>query len=376
MSAANLRVDTLPARSDAGRPHFCIVLLTGLGDVVNGLPLVNAIRDAYPQSRITWIAEPVPAAMIAGHRSIDRVVVYRRRDGLRGLLPLWRDLRAEEKMDVTLNLNVYFKSAWPTMFSLAPRRIGFGRDRAFEGVWLFSNERLPAVPRSHTADMFLELAQYLEIPVASPEWRIEFNELEIAERTEFFSKLGSRPVVTIVPASATHKKDWIADRWATVADALERDFGFTVVIAGGPGDREQGIAREIVKLSQAHINWGMSDSVRRLAWMLSGSSLVIAPDTGPVHIARALNVPVVGLYGHTNPWRVGPWRAFQDLWIDNYTEPGEQPDASNRSPKWNRMPTITVSQVMEKVDYAVRNYNVMRTHQVITQSAETAANAI
>jgi len=64
------------------------------------------------------------------------------------------------------------------------------------------------------------------------------------------------------------------------------------------------------------------------------------------------------------------------LWIDNYTEPDEQPDASNRSPKWDRMPTITVAQVMEKVDYAVRTYDLMRTQHVITQSAETAANAI
>ena len=356
-------------------PHFCIVLLTGLGDVVNGLPLVNAIRDAYPRARITWVAEPMPAAMLNGHPSIDRIVVYRRREGLRGLRSLWRDLRSGTKIDITLNLNVYFKSVWPTFFSLAPRRIGFAQDRAFEGVWLFSNERLAAVPRSHTADMFLEFAQYLEIKVAHPEWRIRFTPAEVADRAGFFSSLGSRPVATIVPASASHKKDWIAERWAMIADALERDFGFTVVLAGGPGEREQQIAREIVKLSQASIQWAMSDSVRRLAWIVSGSALVLAPDTGPVHVARALNVPVIGLYGHTNPWRVGPWRAFQDLWIDNYTEPGEQPDESNRKPKWDRMPTITVAQVLEKVQRAVDKYAVTHSGSSPDLPGETAANA-
>lgn len=360
---------------DPDRPHFCIVLLTGLGDVVNGLPLVNAIRDAHPDARITWVAEPVPASMLSGHGSIDRIVTYRRRDGVRGLLPLWRDLRAGDRIDITLNLNVYFKSAWPTVFSLAPRRIGFGRDRAFEGVWLFSNERLPAVKRSHTADMFLEFARNLDIPVGEPEWRIEFTDSEITERTRFFDNLGSRPVATIVPASASHKKDWLADRWAMVADALERDFGFQVVLAGGPGDRERNIAREIVGLSKASIHWAMSDSVRRLSWILSGSRVVIAPDTGPVHIARALNVPVIGLYGHTNPWRVGPWRAFQDLWIDNYTEPGEPPDPSNRRPKWERMPTITVDQVLGKVQLAVTKYGVTTRTLTFNPPAEKAFNA-
>lgn len=360
-------------RDDHDVPHFCIVLLTGIGDVVNGLPLANAVRDAYPRSRITWIVEPVPSAVLEGHPSIDRIVKFRRRDGMRGLAPLWRDLRAGEKIDITLNLNVYFKSTWPTLFSRAPRRIGFGRDRAFEGVWLSSNERLPAAPRAHTADMFLEFAHHLEIPLSEPEWRIAFTGSEIRDRTRFFDELEARPVATIVPASASYKKDWLAERWAGVADALERDFGFTVVIAGGPGAREEEIAREVVARSSASIRWAMSDSVRRLMGIISGSSLVLAPDTGPVHIARALGVPVIGLFGHTNPWRVGPWRAFEDLWVDNYTEPGELPDASNRSPRWNRMPTITVDQVLEKVQRAVDNYHVTRNFP--NSNAEGASNA-
>lgn len=347
-------------RRNSPDEHFCVVLLTGLGDVVNGLPLVNAIRDARPQSRITWVAEPMPASMLRGHTSIDRIVTYRRRDGIRGLLPLWRDLHRDVPIDTTLNLNVYFKSAWPTIFSRAPRRIGFGRDRAFEGVWLFSNERLPSVPRTHTADMFLEFARQLEIPVATPEWRIRFADDERAEQSRFFEGFDGRPVVTIIPASATHKKDWMAERWAMVADALERDFGFNVVLAGGPGEREQAIAHEITERSSARIHWGMSDSVRRLSWIIDGSDLVIAPDTGPVHIARALEVPVIGIYGHTNPWRVGPWRAYEDLWVDNYTEPGAQPNASDRSPKWDRMSTVTVEQVLAKVQHAVDHYDAGR----------------
>ena len=80
--------------------------------------------------------------------------------------------------------------------------------------------------------------------------------------------------------------------------------------------------------------------------------MVIAPDTGPVHIARALEVPVIGLYGHTNPWRVGPWRKYEDLWVDAYTDPGEAPDPSNFTPKLERMERITAAEVLERVERA------------------------
>src|SRR4029079_4159992 len=161
-----------------------------------------------------------------------------------------------------------------------------------------------------------------------------------------------------IPASGSYKKDWLPARWAGVADSLQSDFGFQVVIAGGPGERERAIAGEISEESSATIESAMGDSVRRLASIIDGSSLIIAPDTGPVHTSRALGTPVIGVDGHTNPWRVGPWRAYQDLWIDKYTEPGTLPDPSNRKPKWDVMPTIAVEDVMDRVAVAVDKYSV------------------
>lgn len=336
--------------------HVCIVLLTGLGDVVHGLPLVNALKDDDPTRRITWVVEPMPAPLLAGHPSVDRVVVYRKKDGLRGIRQLARDLAAGERIDLTLNLNVYTKSVWPTLLSRAPHRLGFDRGRSFEGVWLASNHHLDRRPRAHTADMFLEFAEHLGLPVPDPSWRIPFTPDERSAQAEFFAQLDGRPVATIVPASANAKKDWPAPRWAAVADALAHDFGYRVVLAGGPGEREQRTAREIVERSSSPPVWALGDSIRQLTWILAGSRLVLAPDTGPVHIARALGVPVIGLYGHTNPWRVGPWRKYHDLWVDRYTEPGEPPDPSNFTPKLGRMEEITVRDVVEKVALAAERY--------------------
>jgi heptosyltransferase I len=96
--------------------------------------------------------------------------------------------------------------------------------------------------------------------------------------------------------------------------------------------------------------------VRRLIWLIGGSRLLIAPDTGPVHIARALDVPVIGLYGHTNPWRVGPYRRFEELWVDTYTEPGSAPDPSNRTPRLGRMERISVDDVLARVSHALEHH--------------------
>jgi heptosyltransferase I len=209
--------------------------------------------------------------------------------------------------------------------------------------------------------MYLQFLDHLGVPrLDPPQWGFTLTDEERGAQAEFFAPFEGRPVAAIVPASKNARKDWPAARWAEVVDALERDFGFRVVIVGGPGERETAIAREIVERASSRPVWGLGDGVRRLLWLLGASRLVLAPDTGPVHIARALSVPVVGLYGHTNPWRVGPYRAFEDLWVDRYTEPGETPDTSNFTPKLGRMEQITVADVVERVQLAVDRYGVLR----------------
>ncbi|MDB4950036.1 MAG: glycosyl transferase family 9 [Gemmatimonadetes bacterium] len=342
-----------PLRYPASR--VCIVLLTGLGDVVNGLPLVNALKLHDPSCHVTWVVEPMPSGVLLHHPAVDDVVVYDKKRGWRGIADLRRDL-AGRRFDLTINLNVYFKSVWPTLLSAAPHRLGFERGRASDGVWLAANHHLAPAPRAHTLDMFLEFAAHLGLSAETVEWRLPMTDAERREQEAFFAPLRDRPVVGIVPASANRKKDWFPDRYARMVDTLERDFGFRTVLVGGPGERETALAREIVDRASAKPAWGLGDGIRRLVWMVDGCDLLIAPDTGPVHIARALEVPVIGLYGHTNPWRVGPYREYQDLWVDRYTDEGEAPDPSRFDPKLDRMERITVDDVLERVRRAAARY--------------------
>ena len=333
--------------------HICIILLTGLGDVVHGLPVVNALKRAWPDARITWVVEPMPSGILQPHPAIDRVVVYEKKRGLHGVLDLRRQLRGE-KFDIAINFNIYFKSIFATAFSGAPERWTFGRDRARDGVWLAGNRHLPSRPRRHTLDMFLEFVEVLGVDPYPLEWRLQVTPEERVQQEQFVEQLDGRRAVALVPASANAKKDWPAERYIAVADAIEHDLGARAVLVGGPGAREVTAARVIQAGARTEPLWMMGDGVRRLIWILDACAAAVAPDTGPLHIARAVGTPVVGLFGHTNPWRVGPYRAYEDLWIDAYTEPGEAPDPSNFTPKLGRMETIDARDVIERVERALR----------------------
>ena len=335
-----------PVELPAGA-RICVVLLTGLGDVIHGLPVVNALKRADPTCRITWVVEPMPAPVLEGHPAVDEVVVFRKKAGARGVAELARALRGR-RFDVTLNLNIYFKSVFPTVLSGAPVRLGFDRARSRDFTWLFANRHLRPNPRAHTQDMFLEFLDRLGVERGPLEWRLAPTAAEARAQAAHFAGF-DRPVAAVVPASANAKKDWLPERYARVMDALAEDFGYAPMIVGGPSERERRITDAILAASKVRPAVELGDGIRRLVWLLGGSDLVIAPDTGPVHIARALGVPVVGLYGHTNPWRVGPYRRFEELWVDTYTEPGAAPDPSNAEPKLGRMERITVDAVLDRV---------------------------
>lgn len=333
--------------------HICIVLLTGLGDVVHGLPVVNALRRAWPDTRITWVVEPMPAGILQPHAAIDQVIVYEKKAGIAGVLDLRRRM-ARERFDVTINFNIYFKSIFATIFSGAPERWTFGRDRARDGIWLAGNRHLPPRARRHTQDMFLEFVEALGVDPYPLEWRLEITPAEREQQHDFTERLNGRRAVALVPASANAKKDWPPERYVEVVNAIEHDLGARAVLVGGPGAREVSAARTIEARADTKPLWMMGDGVRRLIWIMDACAAAVAPDTGPLHIARALGTPVVGLFGHTNPWRVGPYRAYEHLWIDAYTEPGEPPDPSNWSPKLDRMETIDARDVVAKVELALQ----------------------
>ncbi len=349
-----IELDTPPLLPTEGSVNVCMVLLSGVGDVVHGLPLALDVKRRNPSAFLTWVAEPAPAEILRHHAAVDRVIVFDTGSGWRGVQRLHREM-AGRRADLTLNLQRYFKSVWPTLFSRAPVRIGLPPWMTRDGVRYVNTHAIPGGSWKHTQDVFLDVRPALGVDRNAPvEWNICFSDSERADQRAFFDHLGDRRVVTLVVASANPKKDWPAPRYAELADILDSEFGVQVILAGGPSERERGIASQIASRTASTLIDALGDSVRRLMWMIDGSDVVVAPDTGPLHIAHALNVPVVGLFGHTNPWRVGPWRRFHHLVLDQYTDSDDLPDPAAYAPKDGRMGAIHVVDVVERVSAALR----------------------
>jgi heptosyltransferase I len=164
-------------------------------------------------------------------------------------------------------------------------------------------------------------------------------------------------VASIVVGTSKPEKDWMPERWAEVVDALHSDFGIRAVLVGGKSERELRAA-SIIEQRATHkpVN-ALGSGLRNLVSILDGSALVLSPDTGPLHMAVALDRPVISLIGYMNPKRVGPYRKFRDLLIDAYGDPGED-YAITMDKRPGRMERITVRDVMEKVQVWRDKYDV------------------
>jgi heptosyltransferase I len=329
-----------------GNERIGLVMMSAVGDAVHALPVVNAIKRHAPASRLTWVLQPGPAALVHGHPAVDEIVEFDRSKGLAAFTDIRAKLK-ERPFDLEIGLQVYFKAGLVTSFTRAPIKLGFDRERARDFNWLFTNRRIPRHEPRHVQDQYFEFLRELGISPDPIVWNLGPWEQERAWQRDFFAKV-DRPVASIVVGTSKPEKDWMPERWAEVVDALYSDFGVRAVLVGGRSERELRAA-SIIEQRAAHrpIN-ALGSGLRNLVSILDGSALALSPDTGPLHMAVALDRPVISLIGYMNPKRVGPYRKFRDLLIDAYGEPGED-YAITMDKRPGHMERITVRDVMEKV---------------------------
>lgn len=336
--------------------RVCIVMLSALGDAVHVLPVVNALKASWPTCEITWIIQTVPHRLVSGHRSVDRFLIFRRHRGLGA----WQSYRSlvrsfpDEPYDLVLSLQVYFKAGIIAALAPAYRTLGFDRTRARDLNWLFTDERLPFRGERHVQDQYFEFLEHLGVAIEPVVWDLGIHPAERMTQRAFFGRL-DRPACAVVVGTSKREKNWNAEGYARVLEALECDHGLQPVLVGGPSASEREMAERIRSLTRARTIDALADDPRRLVWLLGGSALVISPDTGPLHIARALDVPVVGLYGYTNPKRTGPYRRYGDLVADGYARFAGEQYAISRTCR-DGMRRITVEMVLEKVALARERY--------------------
>jgi heptosyltransferase I len=325
--------------------RVAIVLMSALGDVTFGLPLATAIRRARPDVHLTWIVQRGPDELLVGHPAVNELVHFDRKGGVAAYLDIRRRL-ATRPFDVVLDLQTALKAGLVTAFARAPIKWGIDRSRARDANTWFTTHQLPPAPRRHMVDQFLEFAAVLGVGPEPLDYGLRPSD---AARVYANGTLpGDEPCVALVLASSAAHKNWFPERWAEVAEHLVRERRMRVVLVGGTSEVERSAASAITARVGASAINALGSGVGNAIGLLERAALVIAPDTGPLHMAVALGRPVIGLYGSTNPKWVGPYR--QPTWstIDAYGDVGEDyPSTTAR--REGRMARVTVAAVRDAV---------------------------
>lgn len=339
-------------RLDGAR--VAIVMMSAIGDAVHVLPVVNALKRFAPTLHLTWILQPGPASLVGGHPAVDEVLRVDPARGWRAFAEVGRELR-RRRFDLVLDLQVAFKAGLVTALSRAPVKLGFDRARARDLNWLFTTRRIPPRPPGHVQDQYFEFLDAIGVPHGTAEWGLgPWGEEERARQREFVASVG-RPYAAINVATSNPDRDWLPERWAAVVDTLHDRYGLASVLVGAATEREREIERAIRSAAKRDTVSALGSGLRGLVGILDAAELVLALDSAPLHVAVALDRPVVSLMANADPRRTGPYRRFHDLIVDAYHDPGEDAPVSMRR-RWGRMPRITVEDVLDRVAVWDRRY--------------------
>ncbi|WP_305841315.1 glycosyltransferase family 9 protein [Photobacterium leiognathi] len=286
---------------------ICILRLSAIGDVCHAIAVVQAIQKHWPETSITWVVGKTEAQLVSTLPNI-KVVSFDKKAGWQGIKTVWHTLK-DQKFDALLDMQVALRASLLSLGIKARYKVGFSRQRAKEGQWLFTNKKLPQTTAPHVLDNFAEFARYLGVPFTEPHWHIPLSSEDIAFAQQHINK----PTLIISPAASKDERNWLTERYAAVADhAVEK--GLTVILCGSPTQREQALGESIIQHCYHPItNLIGKTSLIQLTALLKYATVVIAPDSGPAHLATTQGTPVIGLYGHSNPTRTGPYLSQQNV---------------------------------------------------------------
>lgn len=279
-------------------PRILIVRLSALGDVIHGVPVACALRDAFPRATIGWVVEGRTAELLEAHPAIDHVIRAPRGwlKSPRAVLALRRELRSHD-FEVAIDLQCLTKSAIAAKLSGAPRRIGKAGSDGRELSKLFHNELVP-VGGEHVIDHYLELLAPLGITAP----RVHFDLPErasdglLAEQILHTDELPRGRFAVLNPGAGWSSKIWPPERYGELAGRLLSDYGMpTLAVWGLPDEKPLGEA--IVAASGGAARLAPPTSVLELGAVCRRAALFVGSDTGPMHLAVAVGTPTISLHG-------------------------------------------------------------------------------
>ncbi len=335
---------------------ICILRLSAIGDVCHAVSVVQAIRRHYSNARITWVIGKIEAQLLEGLPGVE-LVVFDKKQGRAAYSRLKQQFKGQQ-FDVLLHMQLAFRANLAARCIPARVKIGFDKSRSKELHSLFINKRISPQSEPHVLEGFQNFARAIGVQCDTPDWDMPFEETHVAKAAELLQ--GLQRIFVISPAASKAERNWLTDRYAAMADYAS-EKGFCVVLTGGPTESERALAEAIISHTKAEIRnlVGLTD-LKTLVCVLKQASLVLAPDTGPTHMAVTVATPVIGLYAHSNPKRTGPYRYLDyvvEVYNSNITQqqgkPVDQLRWGTRAKGDNLMAQITLERVQQMFDRVI-----------------------
>ena len=278
--------------------RILVIKLSSLGDIAHALPAVRALKERTG-AELDWVVQPEYAPLLACCPDVERTIEFPRRDFLRGFWSFLRELRRAE-YDAVVDLQGLMKSALAARLARGRSRVGPAWAR--EGApWLYdARPAKTAGPRRHAVDELMDVVQLIAPGAATPpEPKLVFPEAA--------SDGDPGPHVALAPFSRWDTKNWPAEKFAELGRRLATEMGCRIRIVGG---RENAAAGEALasQIGEGARNLCGKTDLPGLCALLKGMDLLVTVDSGPMHWADALGVPLVAIFGATDPARTGPYR--------------------------------------------------------------------
>jgi heptosyltransferase I len=274
--------------------RILIVKLSSLGDLFHALPAVHNLRVQL-NAEVDWVTQSDYVELVRCFTDVNRVIPFARRAVLRGLRPLVRGVRQTE-YDLVVDLQGLLKSAFVARLARTRKVIGpsFHREGA---TLLYTAVAGRRDKNRHAVEENLDVVRYLGLAVMPPEFPIRFPEAATAQPA---------PRIGLVPVSRWPAKNWAPESFAEAARRLQKEAGATIYLFGGPSDAAT-CERIAASLGPAVVNVAGRTTLVEMGGLFATMHLVIANDSGPLHMAAAVGVPVLGVYGPTDARRTGPY---------------------------------------------------------------------
>ena len=294
-----------------------VVKLSAIGDVIHALPVSYALKETFPEARVTWVVEPPAYNLLQDNPYIDEIIVFEKKKfkSLRGFLTNYGAFRSRlnhQSYDAVLDLQGLFKSAAIAWCSGAPIRLGTCNMREMSDK--ISRPVAGPHAQGHIVERYLDVARALGCRADKVVFPVEISAADAKMARSYLYAAGCRgdiPYVVLAPGANWPNKRWPVEGYARLSDWLYNQGRLPVLIGGGALDEQ--LAEDICRLAEIPpVNMVGRTTLKQLAYVIREAQAVVGGDTGPVHLGAGVGTPAVMLMGPTDANRNGPYGQLEN----------------------------------------------------------------